>query len=415
MKSVIYITKNKIWAGETAYDWDGKNMEEAWLRLRREQGVREARVVLGNEVSFVTAMKVDDAVINRENALKMARSWLPFEIDNECFDWKETELVPGEKWLQFIALQRELLEGLSLAVKKSGVRVDAVTAIGVILAAKTMDREVPVVVRWSGKEDILVVAVRGLADLVASEINEEDIMVYAKQKWGLAVNPEEVVFTDADVDVVDLVNAEKVRGEDRLVLNLPLLKEVVQTQESENKKGKKSVEGEEKKVVENGEKSEGEGEERSKQSHLWVYLVVLLVVLVVCGGVLWKMGFLTTFFGSSAGKKVETTALTSPTPTASPTAETVVWSRYTAQVLNGSGVSGEAAKVKKYLIELGIENIDTGNTEATNESQIRIKTDIPQAVADGVINVTKGYQLVPGSALTDLDKYDLIIVLGGNY
>ena len=403
MKTVIYITKNKVWAGGQVYSWDGENLEEIFGRIRRDQKVSEARVVLGNDVSFVTSMKFTEAVLDRESVLRAARLWMPFQIDDGCFDWKEVAIVPGEKWLQLVATEKVFLEQLSLAAKKNSIKIDLVTTIGIILAEKTHGREVPVIVKWTGRENLLVVAVNGLADLVAGDISEEDLMLYAKQKWGLAVNPEELMYTEADMDVVGSVFAEKNRGNDRMILNLPILKEAMVEKEKEE-------EGE---SVGSEDKWENTVEEKTKKKapNLVFYLIVLVIAALSCGGLLYKMGFLATILPQTA-KPVTPTTTVSPMVTATPTLEAVDLSKYTAQVLNGSGVVGEAAKIKAILLKEGVINVDIGNTTATTESQIRLKEMVPNTVGEKLIKDIEDNTLTNGTFLMPDNKYDLVIILG---
>jgi hypothetical protein len=412
MKTLIYITKDKVWSGEQSYEWDGTSLDDVFGRIRREQKAGEARIILGNDISFVTSMKFTDGVLNREGVLKMARSWMPFQIDSECFDWKEVALVPGEKWLQLIAIEKTFLENLSLAVKKSGIKTELVSAIGVLLAEKTMGREVPVILKWTGKENLLVVAVNGLADLVAGDISEEDIMTYTKQKWGLAVNPEEIAYTEADIDILGSAFAEKIKGDDKLILNLPILREVVVSEEKENAEGGEVKAVEEKGVVETRDEIETHvegGTVEKKSSHVWIYVIILLIVAGVCGGVLYKMGLLTSILPKTTPQPTPTVTLS---PTATPTPTAIDLSGYSIQILNGSGVTGEAAKVKTVLQGIGFVNVDTGNTTATKSSSIRAKEGVPSTVENQVVNEINNYKLEGGDALTSSEKYDLIMVLG---
>jgi len=64
------------------------------------------------------------------------------------------------------------------------------------------------------------VAVNGLVDLVTDSDDDEGLMTYAKQKWGLAVNPEELYFGEKEFNLRQSVMEEKINGEDGAVLNL---------------------------------------------------------------------------------------------------------------------------------------------------------------------------------------------------
>lgn len=396
MKTVVYITKNKIWAGESVFEWDGVSLDDVFGRIKKELKIDEIRIVLGNDVSFVTAINMGDMFVSRENVLKMVKSWMPFEIDNDCFDWKIVTLSSKEEWVQVVALEKELLMSLSSAVLKHGLKVDLITAIGVILGEKTKDREVPVIIRWSEKEQLSVVAVNGLIDLVVSDIPEEDLMVYAKGKWGLAVNPETVVLSGGDFSLSEAVFLVKTKGDDRLVLNLPILKQIIAPEKLEN-------ETEDKFVPEKIEESK-------PKSKLWIYLLILVIVSGIGVVVMYNAGL----FESLISKKTVEVVVPSISPTPEITIEPspVDLTSFSIQVLNGSGVTGEAASIKTLLINQGFESVDVGNAEATNEGVIRSKIEIPKAVLDIAENITDDYKMGEPVILTSESEYDLIVVVG---
>lgn len=227
MKTVVYITKNRIWFGDQVFDWNGVSMDEVFGRVRKERGLGGVRVVFGHDVSFVTAIKANDIYLTRENVLRLANNLMPFEIDNECFDWRSVTLGYDEVWIQIVALEKELLYSLISAVKKHGIKINLITTVGVLLGEKTVGREAPVIIKWSDKESLSVLAINGLVDLVVSDIKEDDLMIYAKQKWGLAVNPEEITLKEDEFSFSKIVFSEKTKGEDRLILNIPILKEII--------------------------------------------------------------------------------------------------------------------------------------------------------------------------------------------
>jgi hypothetical protein len=259
MKTVVYITKKRIWVNEKVFVWDGESMDEVFERVRRDLKVEEVRVVLGDDVSFAGAVKAVDTVLTKESVLKLIKPEVPFEVEMDCFDWKQVVLTSDEVWVQVVAIQKKLLKSLSLAAKRQGVRVFLVTAIGVLLGETTKGREAPVIVKWSGKENLSVLAVDGMADFVAADMNEEALMAYAVKRWGLAVNPEEITLKESDFDLEERVFAERSKGEDRFVLNLPVLNEAVL----------------------GGVAIERVGEKMGIRLPWWAYLLVLLALAAV--------------------------------------------------------------------------------------------------------------------------------------
>lgn len=393
MKVVCYVTKKRIWAGDKEFVWDGVSFDEVVGKIKKDLKVDGMRVVFGNDVSYVTAVKVDQPFPTRESVLKMIKPWMPFEVDNDCFDWKEVVLARDEVWIQIVALEKGLLLSLSSAVLKNNVKVRLVTSIGVLLAKKTIGREAPAVLKWSGKENLLVLAVNGLADLVVSSMAEEDLMVYAKQKWQLAVNPEEIFLNEKYLNLSNYTFSEKTKGEDKSILNLPILKEIIMEDKQEE-------------IINNEPGYIGSTQmEVKKSSSGWIYMIILLVMIAV-SILVYKLVF--------SNRNVAIEAEVTPTPTEIITPEPTKQdlSLYKVQVLNGSEITGEAAKIKTSLVADGFVSVDTGNTTATTETTIKTKTEISQSVVDIVMGNLEDYKIGTSGALLDGDKYDIVVVIG---
>jgi len=332
MKTAVYITKNKIWAGELSFDWDGVSFDEVFGKIKKELKLYEMRIVLGNDVSFVMAVKAGDTFLSRENVLNMIKPWMPFEINNECFDWKEIVLSYDEKWLQIIALKQEFLYSLSSAIKKHGLKVELITAIGILLGEITKGREVPVILRWNNKENLSVLGINGLVDLVVSDIKEEDLMVYTTQKWGLAVNPEEIILKEENYNLTEVVFSEKINGEDKFVLNLPILKDVSVPIQTEDEKPEENIY-----LKKIGKES---------VSKLWIYLLIIFFCMLVEIAVMFWQGTIKSVFPQKNDQaKVLTTT---PTMEITLEAKPINLADYSLKVLNGSGVTGEATTIKKH-------------------------------------------------------------------
>ncbi|OGE32098.1 hypothetical protein A2631_03190 [Candidatus Daviesbacteria bacterium RIFCSPHIGHO2_01_FULL_44_29] len=124
--------------------------------------------------------------------------------------------------------------------------------------------------------------------------------------------------------------------------------------------------------------------------------IINLVLVLLCGaaflGALWTIPTvrprLVAFFARSSPSHVPTSngASPSPSPSSIPLAGK---EELTIQVLNGSGISGQAGKVKAALVTLGYSNIDTGNTSLTTTgSQVAFSTRVAetdrQAIVEGL-------------------------------
>lgn len=122
-------------------------------------------------------------------------------------------------------------------------------------------------------------------------------------------------------------------------------------------------------------KSAGKGKGKGKT----VLLVVILLVIVLGGGFLVNKVFhpLARFRPAAP----VTTPAPSPVPTESP-APVLNRSDWSFEVLNGTGVSGEAKKVAEKIQALGYSVVKTGNADkSTYEStQILVKKDLSDKI-----------------------------------
>lgn len=163
-----------------------------------------------------------------------------------------------------------------------------------------------------------------------------------------------------------------------------------------------------------------------------VLIAVIAVIVVIIAGVIFFK------FRSSSATTVVTVTPTplevvteSPTPTViteSPTPtltakekETVTPSltpkqKVKIQVLNGTGVTGDAAYLKSKLVAAGFATIDTGNadeTSASAETKVTYYSSYPQSMKIDLNTLLNDlYATVSATSSTDTAKYDVVITTG---
>jgi len=397
MKLVIYLTKTKIWYGGKSIDWGGADLIKIFKDIRKDERVRDVRIVLGDDVSYVAAFVLEERQ-PREKIEEMTRGWLPFVLEKNCFDYRLIS-VGGQDWVQAVAVERSLLDAVSKAVWESGLNLELMIPIGALLAEKSNGYENPIMVKWNGYENLSVLAVNGLADSVFRDEDDLKINTYAKEKWNLENDLEILILEDSKFNLIEEAYKEKNRGEDVAVLSIPVLK-------------KQEI------VAEIVERQEVEGEvEASPKKTISKMTIFLIVVLVISLGI---MGVVLYNFYNPSDQKV--TGVNTPvpvviTPMATPSSAIeakIDLSKYVVQVLNGSGVTGEAGRVRDLLIEKGFVSVDVGNAEATSDTLVSRKENVPQMVIDELKILMGEYIFDDIGLLTSNDKYDLVIVLGGN-
>lgn len=157
-------------------------------------------------------------------------------------------------------------------------------------------------------------------------------------------------------------------------------------------------------------------EETEKSNYLWIIIPTALLVGALVGGLI-------TYFSGISKLSMETAT---PSPVATAQAQTEVKPTATPQstikredlkiqILNGSGISGEAGKAKTLLEGLGYKNVDTGNASSSDfaETEIAIKAASKDALATVIKDLSSKYSAVEAAKpLATTSKYDLVITIG---
>ncbi len=148
----------------------------------------------------------------------------------------------------------------------------------------------------------------------------------------------------------------------------------------------------------------------------WKWLVILILFLVVIGGVtffVFKSSKSSSDLGDTSSP-VATSELTVNSPVPSPTATPADKTSFKVQVLNGTGISGEASLLVGKLKEWGYTNTTSGN--ATDQSAtttiVTFSSSVPQSVVDDLTAKLKGYYKSVTASTQTLSDSDIRVVTG---
>lgn len=147
---------------------------------------------------------------------------------------------------------------------------------------------------------------------------------------------------------------------------------------------------------------------------LLTFFVVIIVFVsgFLIGGVIgYKKG---------VSKGAETSATLSPSLSPSPTSssevnETADLTKYTVNILNGSGIKGEATKAEKNLTDAGFKVGTAGNAKTYDykKTVIQAKDSVDQKYLDELNKtLAKTYVLDDKQKLEDTEKEDVIVIIG---
>ncbi len=152
---------------------------------------------------------------------------------------------------------------------------------------------------------------------------------------------------------------------------------------------------------------------KSNKKMLLVSFVLIAIIISAGGSLFYWFKMKGT---SKPEKKIFTTKSTKPsTPSAVPTTGKINLSEYKIKVLNGSGIVGEAGKVKSILEEAGFTVTSTDNADNYDFRETVIQTK--KSAAKELINklketIEKSYISTQGANLTDKDEVDALVTVG---
>lgn len=146
---------------------------------------------------------------------------------------------------------------------------------------------------------------------------------------------------------------------------------------------------------------------------VWIGLGVVLLIGLVVGGV-WRAR---SSRPTNGEPDMVITPQATPTPTPTPTPEAVDLSELSGQILNGSGVVGEAGRVIAVLAKGGMDEdkLSAANAKSYDyeETEVRVKKGLAAGIYDEIASILgDDYTVEEGAQLPASSEYDIQIIVG---
>lgn len=440
-KTVIYITKNKIWAGNIfrppinllELEWDGIDPSSSFVQIKKDLHAGSVRIILGNDISYVFVLLITQKETTREQILEKARTLIPEDLSDHDFDWKITGNLPPDNIniVQVVATSPDVLNNISYAAKINKFNIESIDVASQVLAASLKSLATPQLILWSqDQEKLSIIAYKGnvfFAENLKEDKNEKiiDLIPFAKNNFQLEMKNivkswkgEDVPAVPPNLEISEvalnpfMLSAQKEisHGKDEDVLEIKPLEnprpiksqgipgENVSAQPNENTKSEVIP-------AEIGSKNNF-----PRKKIIIIFIISFLIGLIVIGSVL----FIKIPSRAKPVSAPVTTPAFLPSPTATASA-TIKLSDFSVQILNGSGTAGEANRVRDILKAEGFVKFDTGNAGSYDykNTEISLKDKIPDGVFQSIERALNGdFTIVKSKPLTEDSKYDVMVVIG---
>lgn len=230
-------------------------------------------------------------------------------------------------------------------------------------------------------------------------------------------SPEVLVEEPKPADIVeskDVLQSES--SSSKLTQNigedaLPIVEEKIENTE-ENTQEEVSQEKDEP-IIDDTLSDEGGKGSLVKKIIIWSGVAIVVGALL---GISWKLAYERgVVVGQQQVKEIQQKEAALQEKIATPTPEEISKIKYTIEVLNGSGISGEAARVKGILEKEGFTVSSTGNADKSDleETTISAKSSVEKEWID-LLKTALGTSVVvsESTSLDDTESADVIVTVG---
>lgn len=358
-KIIVAITKTKIRVlnvkmdspiiseKQEEFDWNAETLVEVLHTIKKKYGTL-VRVLLGDEFVHVTTVKTDKTQsINRQSAQSLVQGSIPDDLNKTSWDYR---VYPD--YLQVAVLNKALYEQITDAVKKVEIDIESIETCSSALARLVAAEKEPFILIYQDDVPVIITVQNGVA-LTSSVIHDTLTASHIEQ----AVRFSEELF---HVTIKKIIKTENIGD----IITGDFFKEfIVESKNLEPAVGL-AMKTDVKTPDANSLNLEIDSSLVNQHSRLSFvpYLLFFLAFLFTLSGVYFGQQYFTKNKSNTVTDKPEISkTISTVTPLPSPTP--VIKMDYTVEILNGSGVSGEAGRLSNILKENKYTVVLTGNAE----------------------------------------------------
>lgn len=346
------------------YGWNDETMDIVFGQIKKDLKTKKIRVLLSDNLAYVIRIIIPDNIKGREKREYIAseiKKHIPEELDDSQWDYKE---------LGFSDLQEE-----------SDLRF---------------------------KEVIVFSPVKQFQNVLNSAVLKSDIIVEA-------IEPEEISKTRDPNPFFGLAKKDDVKGRDEKVLNIKIDKK---SDEDENgdelllTQADKDIGNDNRNTIASSEDTINTPRRLKLNYSILVLIIFFLLSLI---GAFLLRDKIYQMFGIVISEDNREDYAQTLDLDSQPTQPELNLSEYKIQILNGSGIDGEAEFAKSVLEKEGfmIESFSLAERSDYERTEIKIKKHLPEELFNRIDRVLDNYYEIENQStvLDDTSQYDAVIII----
>ncbi len=392
-KIEIYKNNNKI--GEVS--WTKETLTQVFIQLKKNFSSR-FRILLSNRYINITSLLISKKESKKRRLVQTkAQLIISQNLDQTVWDYKIVANQGKLKLVQIIYVDKNFFDQLRFAVYSAKIKIKLVESLSTSICRFLPKNKLVFLLH----QNLIVVSFNRTPifsknlDKRLTQGDIEEIFTYTKDRFKTL--PQQIIFSPTGDTAFSPYDFSCLTPE---YIDINPIKGLIH---SDNVSG--SDEDTSRLEIKNPSPVISQSSLAKKIVIILTFCILVVVVLIISRQIWFP----------SDDSQLDPTASTTTTviPTATPT---INFDSLKIQVLNGSGISGEAAKVTGLLSQNKFKIADTGNAINYDfvKTEIKIKKSIPNSVTDLLLkSLEKEYiATISATKLDDSDEYDIKIITG---
>jgi hypothetical protein len=395
-KTKIEVFKNNIKISEVS--WTKENLSQTLTRLKETFSSR-FRILLSDDFISITSLLVSKKESKKRKLIQIrAQLVIAQNLDQTVWDYKIVANQGKLKLIQIIYLDKTFFDQFRTAVNNAKIKIKLIESLSTSICRFLPKNKLIFLLYYN----LVVISYNQtpifskILDKKLTQSDVEEIFAYTKERF--KTFPQQIIFSptgDTAFTPYDFSSLTPEYLDINPIRGLIHSDNVVGSDDSTSRLEIKSPSP----VVINSS---------FPKKIVFILAISIFVLLLLIFG---QKFLLTSRKTNNSGSTAIISSILTPTPI-----PTINLDSYKIQVLNGSGIAGEATKISTLLSENKLKVAKTGN--ATNydyvKTEIQTKKRVPISVVDIIIkSFAKEYvSTISATKLDDSYDYDINIITG---